>query len=351
MKLGMGDKELGDNFYRKGDGTGCYYFELDDLKDLFVNKDANDNKLELLELDYIQRVYRNRGDGTTRRRVWIQGRFRKPLSSSTKAPAVADKRVSNANYGASGALEQYLDASVDSWNYYYKSLSNASASSSPLPSSNLFQMFPNEFERWVSLQSSNGKGKRHRPPQYKSQSETPPMLEATIIDLGCGLGNNVLLDAVEKQQLLHDEKQQLQEGDQPTPTAPELPPTLNVHFLDASNEALQQLQSDPRYQHAAGLTADKGAPPAASIKFEVYDLASTQAVPSHLEHSADIVLLLFTLSAIGPYPQQQHHFGMPEYSRLIAAVHNAASMLKPGGVILFRDYGRFDDDQLREYIF
>ena len=39
IKLGKADKELGDNFYRKGDGTGCYYFSLNDLRDLFVNKD------------------------------------------------------------------------------------------------------------------------------------------------------------------------------------------------------------------------------------------------------------------------------------------------------------------------
>ena len=68
LKLGKeADKQLGDNFYRKGDGTGCYYFSLDDLRELFVNQNDIDDKLECLELDYIQRVYRNRGDT-----VWLE---------------------------------------------------------------------------------------------------------------------------------------------------------------------------------------------------------------------------------------------------------------------------------------
>jgi tRNAThr (cytosine32-N3)-methyltransferase len=51
MKLSRGEKKIDENFYRKGDGTGCYYFELEDLKDLFVN---DQNGLELLELEYVR---------------------------------------------------------------------------------------------------------------------------------------------------------------------------------------------------------------------------------------------------------------------------------------------------------
>ena len=35
--------------------------------------------LEVLQLKYVQRLYKNRADDATRRRVWVQARFRKPL--------------------------------------------------------------------------------------------------------------------------------------------------------------------------------------------------------------------------------------------------------------------------------
>ena len=96
IKLGMSrNKRLSDNFYVKHDGTRCYYFTLEDMKRLFgmgdknCNKDDNTNTanndeeegagLEVLDLKYVQRIYKNRADDETRRRVWVQARFRKPL--------------------------------------------------------------------------------------------------------------------------------------------------------------------------------------------------------------------------------------------------------------------------------
>ena len=74
LKLGsQRNKLLKDNFYCKHDGTKCFYFTLEDLRNLFVEQAG----LEELELDYIRRVYYNRKMQTTRRRVWVQGRFRK----------------------------------------------------------------------------------------------------------------------------------------------------------------------------------------------------------------------------------------------------------------------------------
>ena len=75
LKLGQSrGKRLGENYYRKHDGTRVYYFSLQDLKQLFVQ----DAGLEMVELEYIRRVYYNRGTGVKRRRVWVHGRFRKP---------------------------------------------------------------------------------------------------------------------------------------------------------------------------------------------------------------------------------------------------------------------------------
>lgn len=76
LKLGTSrGKRLGEHFYRKQDGTRVYYFSLQDLERLFV-KEAG---LEVLDLKYIRRVYLNRATGERRRRVWVQGRFRKPV--------------------------------------------------------------------------------------------------------------------------------------------------------------------------------------------------------------------------------------------------------------------------------
>ncbi len=83
IKLGTSrNKRLGDNFYVKNDNTRCYYFSIEDMRQLFGSSD-DDNcdgaGLEILELKYVQRVYRNRANEASRRRVWVQGRFRKPL--------------------------------------------------------------------------------------------------------------------------------------------------------------------------------------------------------------------------------------------------------------------------------
>jgi SAM-dependent methyltransferase len=76
LKLGTSrGKRLGEHFYRKQDGTRVYYFSLQDLDRLFVEVAG----LEVLELGYIRRVYHNRATRERRRRVWVQGRFRKPI--------------------------------------------------------------------------------------------------------------------------------------------------------------------------------------------------------------------------------------------------------------------------------
>jgi SAM-dependent methyltransferase len=69
------------NFYQKHDGTKVYYFTTDDLCRLFChNADSDDderNRCNVLECNYLRRVYQNRATGQTRRRVWVQARFRK----------------------------------------------------------------------------------------------------------------------------------------------------------------------------------------------------------------------------------------------------------------------------------
>jgi len=300
MKLSRGEKRLGSNFYRKGDGTGCYYFELQDLKDLFVNNEDDCTKLELLELDFIQRIYRNRGDNSTRRRVWIQGRFRKPFVSVKESKGVVT---------SIGCIDDYSSTAKSRWDNYYSTL--ATMRSSALPS-NLFQIFSNEFSPWQSLMTQGKKGKSQNVQPLKPSYIVPD--NVTIVDLGCGLGNASLLNLIQT-------LQQQQPGE-------EVSPKVNAHFLDISGEAIRQLCNDERYE--SGIASG-------SVSSQVYDLRQPLTMPTHLEHSVDIVLLLYAMSAIGPY----------KCDDLRNAVTNAINMLKPGGVILFRDYGRYDDDQLQ----
>ena len=76
MKLGISrSKQIKNNFYRKHDGTKCYYFTVDDIRNLFSSE------LNIIELDYLRRIYQNKGTGQQRRRVWVQGRFQKPKES------------------------------------------------------------------------------------------------------------------------------------------------------------------------------------------------------------------------------------------------------------------------------
>ena len=67
---------LSENYYRKADGTTCFYFTTEDL----VRLCCRHGGLEVLECKYLRRIYKNRSSNETRRRVWVQGRFRKPVT-------------------------------------------------------------------------------------------------------------------------------------------------------------------------------------------------------------------------------------------------------------------------------
>lgn len=77
-------------------------------------------------------------------------------------------------------------------------------------------------------------------------------------------------------------------------------------------------------------------PPTGSIHSSVWDLSSsTQNIPEGINAgSVDIVVMIFVLSALNPSEWKQ-------------AVANVYKMLKPGGMVLLRDYGRHDLTQLR----
>ncbi|KAL6309390.1 methyltransferase [Sparassis latifolia] len=139
--------------------------------------------------------------------------------------------------------------------------------------------------------------------------EFPELVEAadaeagsmTVAEIGCGAGNAVfpLLSANSNPQLV-------------------------LLAFDYSSHAVKLVQTNPLYVD----------PPVGQISAAVWDLSSP-ALPRGVEpESIDIIILVFVLSALHPN----------EWS---CAISNIYEMLKPGGLILFRDYGRHDLAQLR----
>lgn len=140
------------------------------------------------------------------------------------------------------------------------------------------------------------------------QIEFPQLYESTkagygpvtIFEIGCGAGNTLfpILNQNENQELR----------------------IIGADFSPRAVELVKTSENfDPKYAHAA-----------------VWDLANPEgALPDGVEpHSVDIAVMVFVFSALAPEQWQQ-------------AVDNLAKILKPGGKILFRDYGRYDLAQVR----
>lgn len=130
-----------------------------------------------------------------------------------------------------------------------------------------------------------------------------------MVEIGCGAGDTLL-------PLYRDNRN----------------PGLQLFGYDYSSEAVDVVRASEVYKgdHLGSCYAD------------VWDLASTdpqdqeQAVlpPRLTPGSADVVVLIFVLSALHPDEWR-------------AAARNVGALLKPGGKLLFRDYGRYDLPQLR----
>ncbi|KHJ79079.1 hypothetical protein OESDEN_21283 [Oesophagostomum dentatum] len=94
-----------------------------------------------------------------------------------------------------------------------------------------------------------------------------------------------------------------------------------LYSCDYSDVAVRVLKEDEKYD------ADR-------MSAFVWDITQDPPADAPPKESLDYVLCIYVLSAIHP-------------SKIPQAIHNLVTLLKPGGMLLLKDYGRFDLTQLR----
>ncbi|KAI5453698.1 hypothetical protein NCC49_005517 [Naganishia albida] len=157
----------------------------------------------------------------------------------------------------------------------------------------------------------------------------------TVVEIGCGAGNTVFPLLAKNEN-----------------------PQLVIHACDYAASAVEVVKSNPMYPvppHGKGILHssvwDVTKPPVASQSTLRPQSAgessgatdsegasvtpNESSLPEGVEpNSVDIAIMIFVLSALHPL----------EWQRAIANVYK---MLKPGGMVFIRDYGRYDLAQLR----
>ncbi|KAG9103500.1 hypothetical protein FRC06_010382 [Ceratobasidium sp. 370] len=101
-------------------------------------------------------------------------------------------------------------------------------------------------------------------------------------------------------------------------------PDLSIIGCDYSSKAIDVVKAHPLYS----------APHIGSVSACVWDLSGPNLPLGVDSGTVDIVVMVFVLSALHP-------------DEWASAIRNVYSMLKPGGLVVLRDYGRYDLTQLR----
>ncbi|KAI8968884.1 S-adenosyl-L-methionine-dependent methyltransferase [Mycotypha africana] len=120
--------------------------------------------------------------------------------------------------------------------------------------------------------------------------------EQRCLEVGCGVGNFVF-------PLLADN------------------PKLFMYACDFSKRAIELVKTNEKYDETR-------------CKAFVCDLTEDQLTDNIPENSLDLVSAIFVFSAIPP-------------EKMHIAVRNIYRVLKPGGCVLFRDYGIYDEAQIK----
>ncbi|XP_035776137.1 tRNA N(3)-methylcytidine methyltransferase METTL6-like [Anopheles albimanus] len=125
----------------------------------------------------------------------------------------------------------------------------------------------------------------------------PPKTAKTLLEIGCGVGNLIF--------------PLIEEGHR----------DFFIYACDLSPRAVELVRKhnlyDDRYMNAFAC-----------------DITTNEVFGTLAEQSLDIATLIFVLSAIHP-------------DKFRTTLSNIYRLMKPGGVVLFRDYGRYDMAQLR----
>ncbi|SAL99161.1 hypothetical protein [Absidia glauca] len=175
---------------------------------------------------------------------------------------------------------------------------------SPVPAEEQDQYYDKPADYWNTFYTKNEN--RFFKDRHWLKLEFPELFEAAaadagqkrVFEVGCGAGNTMF-------PLLEQSQN----------------PDLFVYAADFSSTAVQVVQNNPDYDTTR------------SQAF-VWDLASPDLPEAIAPGSLDIIVMIFVFSALAPEQWAQ-------------AIKNLDRLLKPGGLVLFRDYGRHDLAQLR----
>lgn len=192
--------------------------------------------------------------------------------------------------------EEYENKASDYWDDFYTIHENRFFKDRQW----LFTEFPELSSSYKSQSDIEGEHKTDSLANQDDESRSRPGSSATyrILEVGCGVGNTVF-------PILQTNND----------------PGLFVYCCDFSTTAVDIVKSNPNYD------------PSRCFAF-VHDLSDESSSYPIPEESLDAIVLIFVLSAILP-------------SKMQDAITRLSKLLKPGGCILLRDYGRYDMAQLR----